>query len=113
MPAQMHFLQWTTVLYLPSPRQVHNSTMRLIDGRVGVRAAAGIGIGNCNKTKVPTADHMRPLSFWNVGIEEGVIFRRVAMGPAVHGDGGDIAGGVKSSLPQGAEQLVADVAFKS
>src|ERR1700689_2272402 len=95
-----------------SSEQFHDGAMALIDGGIRVRPAAGIRIGDGDATELRAPDDVRALGLRDVRIEQRVIFRRVAVRPPIHGDGGDIADGIETSLPQGASELIADVALE-
>ncbi len=86
--------------------------MGLVDGGVGIGGPAGVGIGDGDAAKAGAADHIGLALGRQVFIEQGVVFGGVAVGPAVDGDGGDVAGGVEAAGGQGPGQLVAGVALE-
>src|SRR6202011_993869 len=86
--------------------------MTLIDGRIRVCHSAGIGIGNGYAAELRAPDDVCPLGFGDIRIEQWVVFRRVAVRPPVHGDGGDIASGIEASRAQGASELLAGITFE-
>ncbi len=94
-------------------QQLSDGAMPLIDGRIRISPAPGIGIGNGDAAKWGAAEDMRPLGFRDVRIEQGIVFGRITMRPSVHGDGRDVAGGVEASSLEGAGQLIAYVALES
>ena len=93
-----------SVISHPAQQLVHGP-MRLIDSRIGISSRCGISVGDGNSAKTPAADHIRTLIFRPVRIEQRVVFRCVAVRPAIHGDRGDVASGIETARAEGAGEL--------
>src|SRR6516162_8818944 len=70
--------------------QFADGAVGLVDGYVGVGRGAGVGIGNGDSTAAFTAEDMGSLPLGPVGVEQGIVFVAVAVGPAVDGNGCDV-----------------------
>ena len=86
--------------------------MGLIYSRIRICAPAGIRIGDCDTAKVHAADDVRSLLLGHVRIEQRVVFRRIAVRPAIDGDGGDVASRIEAARAEHAAELIADVALE-
>src|SRR5271155_3135509 len=86
--------------------------MPLIDRRIGIRGASGIRVRYRDPAELRTPEHVRLLAFRKLGIEQWVVFRRIAVGPSIHGDRRNVAGGIEPSALERAAELVADVALE-
>ena len=95
-----------------SAQQLNHGAVRLVDCRVGISRSAGIRVADGDAAKARPADHVRTLRFWHVGIEQRVVFGRIAVWPAIHGYRLDVTRRIESSGPQRAQQLLADIALK-
>src|SRR3546814_3842434 len=74
---------------------------------------ARIRIGDRDPAEALAADHVGPLLGCHVPrIVERVVFIGIAVGPAVDGDGGDIALGIEAAGAEDRHQLLADVALE-
>src|SRR3984893_4423050 len=93
-------------------QQFVDRAARLIDGRVGIGAAARIRVGDGNSAEGCSAAYIGPLRRRHVRFVQRVVFRRIAMRPAIDGDGLDVARGIKSTRTQGARKLVTYVVFE-
>ena len=56
---------------------------------------------------------MRLLVLVPVGIEQRIVFVRVAVRPAIDRDGDDVGGRIEATRAQGAPELIADVALSA
>src|ERR1022692_2937170 len=93
--------------------QLHHGTMALIDRRIGIGSAAGVGVRNADPTEPCAADDVRHPRLRKLWLEQGIIFGCIAMRPAIHRDGRDIASRIEYPLLQGAAQLIANIALES
>ena len=93
--------------------QLANRAVGLVDGRVGVGAPRGVGVGNGDLPE-PLArdDPGLILVVLPVGIGEQVALVGIAVRPAVDGDRLDVAGRVETARRQGAPKLVANGALE-
>jgi hypothetical protein len=50
-------------------QQFHDGSMTLVDRRIGIRAAPGVGVRDGDSTESCTADDVRPFRLEKLGIE--------------------------------------------
>src|ERR1700677_1292123 len=86
--------------------------MTLVDGRVGIGFASGVRVGYGDPAELRAAENVRLTVFWELGIEQRVVFGRIAVGPSIHGDRRDVAGGIESPVFERTAELIADVALE-
>src|SRR5258708_30080447 len=86
-------------------QQLVDRAARLIDGRVGISAAARIRVGYGNSAEGCPAAYIGPLRRRHVRVVQRVLFRRGAMRAALDGGGLGVARGIQSTRTPGARQL--------
>src|SRR5688572_9232385 len=92
--------------------QFMHSAMCLLDRHVRVGAHAGVGVRDSDASEALSADHVRHFFRRRVAVDQEVIFRCVAVRPAIRGDAFDVAGRIEAAAAQRAAELVADPAFE-
>src|SRR5262245_59422733 len=86
--------------------------MCMIDGAVGVRVCASVGVGNRDSPVPPPRNDARLLAAVQPErIGERVVLICVAVRPAVDRDGENIARGVETTRTDCARKLIADAAL--
>ena len=82
-----------------SAQQLAHRAVRLVDGDVGIGGHAGIGIGDGD-----AAERLRATMLGRVGVESAIaqriVFRRIAVRPAVDGDAFDVARRIEAAGPR-------------
>src|SRR5579859_1864525 len=89
-----------------------NSAIGLVDGDVSVGGGAGVGVGDGDTAEALAANLVWRLSRRPIRIEQGIVFVAVTVGPAVDGDGFDVARGIKPAGGERAGELVANLALE-
>ncbi len=92
--------------------QVTDGAVRLLDGDVGVRAHAGIRVGDGDAAEFLAGDQVRRVIGVVADVAQRVVFRRVTVRPAVDRDALDVVLGIEAALVQCAAELVADIALE-
>src|SRR5688572_7559550 len=92
--------------------QFMHSSMRLLDRNVGVRAHARVGVRDGNAPEASASDDIRHVVGRCIAIDEAVVFRRIAVRPAIDRDAGDISSGLEAAAAQCAAELAADLALE-
>src|SRR5690242_6545240 len=95
-----------------SAQKLCNRPVRLIDRRAGISRTTRIRVRNGDPAESGPAEDMRLLCFGQLRVEQRVIFRSVAMGPAVYSDGEDVRRGVEPAIRERSGQLLPNVALE-
>ena len=82
------------MVWRPAP----HGAVGLVDGAVGIGRRAGVGIGDGDAAETRPPDDVGLLLQGKDRLPKGVPFRRIAVGPAVDGDGGDVPGRIETAL---------------
>src|SRR5688572_970281 len=77
--------------------QFMHSAMSFLDRNVRVGTHAGIGVRDRDSSEALSADDVRHFFQRRVAVDEEVIFRCVAVRPAIHGNAFDVAGRIESA----------------
>src|SRR5258707_6803436 len=93
-------------------KQFADRSVRLIDGDVGVRGCARIGVGNGDAAEWLATKNVWLLSVGPFWIEQRIVFVAVAVRPAIDGDGCDVARRIESAGGNRSRELIANFAFK-
>lgn len=90
-----------------------DSSVSLVYGLISVCSGCGVGICNDDSSEAFPRNVAGPLSLRPIGIPKGVVFVRVAVWPAIDGDGRDVARGIEAARRQDARQLIANLVLES
>src|SRR5579862_3843076 len=93
-------------------QQLVDRAARLVDCRVGVCGSSGIRVCDRDPPEGRSADDVRALRFGHHRVEQGVVFRRIAMRPAINRDRLDVACRIEAARAECAGELLADLALE-